>query len=226
MKHFLATLGLPLVASSVAILGAVDSSSAQNIPSRYTRPTAGNLIAQGTTTDAITPEAALDSELPAQYGIVRSMSGNTVEVRTLDGTYKSYPLSSEALASTGSLQRGDLVGFDVDEAGTLTNIAPPEIDQNFEGTVSSIDGDQVTVLSSTGESLTTTVRPSTMARLGLQPGREVTVTQYRGTWATKICCVEAPPPVTSVPVAPIQPTPPAPTGGGFQPEPAVVPGLW
>jgi hypothetical protein len=230
MKHALSVLGLPVVIAVIASFGVATSSSAQNISPKYSRspiqsvlaqsdPPAGGAGSGGGST--ITPsDKAKGSNLPGEYGVVRNVSGNTVEVRTLDGTSKTLTVSDPG--PLASVKRGDIIGYDVDKSGNVTRLEPPEVESTFEGTVSAIDEDQVTFTSATGETLTTTIRPSTMSRLGLTTGKQATVTRYRGTWATKVCCVEppAPPPVEETPVQP----PPA--GGVEVPPPEPVKGLW
>jgi hypothetical protein len=237
MKNALSVLGLSAALAIAANLGAATSSSAQNSSPKYSRspvqsglaqaggagqPDSGSGSGSGST---ITPsDQAKGSNLPSQYGVVRNVSGNTVEVRTLDGTSQTLNAPDSMSGTVGSLKRGDIIGYDVDKAGAVSRLEPPEVERAFEGTVSAIDEDQVTVTSASGETMTTTIRPSTIGRLGLAPGKQVTVTQYKGTWATKVCCVEAPPPA-----APVEPPPPVeqpPAGGVEQPPPEPVKGLW
>jgi hypothetical protein len=227
MKHALSVLGLPIVIAVMASFGVATSSSAQNISPKYSRSPVQSVLAQsdpaGSTGggSTITPsDKGKGSNLPGEYGVVRNVSGNTVEVRTLDGTSKTLTVADAG--SLASVKRGDIIGYDVDKSGAVTRLEPPAVEKAFEGTVSAIDEDQVTVTSATGETLTTTIRPSTMARLGLTTGKQVTVTTYQGTWATKVCCVEppAPPPVEETPVQP------PPQGGVEVPPPEPVKGLW
>jgi hypothetical protein len=230
MKNVLSVLGLSAALAMAANLGVATSSSAQNSSPRYSRSPIQSGLAQaggGTNQPAsgstITPsDQAKGSNLPSQYGVVRNVSGNTVEVRTLDGTSQTLNVPDSLAGTTGSLKRGDIIGYDVDKAGAVSRIEPPEVERAFEGTVSAIDEDQVTVTSATGETLTTTIRPSTIGRLGLTPGKQVTITQYKNTWATKVCCVEPPP--APLPVEPPVPQPPA--GGVEQPVEEPVKGLW
>lgn len=232
MKNVLSVLGLSAALAIAANLGAATSGSAQNSSPKYSRSPVQSGLAQAGgagqpdsgSGSTITPsDQAKGSNLPSQYGVVRNVSGNTVEVRTLDGTSQTLNAPDSMSGTVGSLKRGDIIGYDVDKAGTVSRIEPPEVEQAFEGTVSAIDEDQVTVTSASGETLTTTIRPSTIGRLGLAPGKQVTITRYKGTWATKVCCVEPPPPP-----APVEPPPPVqpPTGGVEQPPPEPVKGLW
>ena len=193
MKTLLTGTGLSLVAAGLLTLIPAPSSQAQEIV-----PTSG------------TPTAA--TRLPARYGLVRSYSGNTLEVRGLDGSFKRYTLTPE-MAAAMDLGKGELVAFDADDGGQITQIKPPAVESVLEGTVSSIEGELVTVTSLSGESVTTPVPYSTIERLALAPGKELMVIQYQGTWATKICC----PPVAAVPETPI---------GGIELPPEPVQGLW
>lgn len=229
MKHALSILGLPIFIAVIASFGVAMSSSAQTFSTKYSRSPIQSVLAQSEpqggagsgSGSTITPsDKAKGSNLPSEYGVVRNISGNTVEVRTLDGTSKTLTVSDPG--PLASVKRGDIIGYDVDKSGAVTRLEPPEVENAFEGTVSAIDEDQVTVTSATGETLTTTIRPSTAARLGLAPGRQVTITRYKGTWATKVCCVEPP-----APPAPYEPPPPQPPAGGVeQPPPEPVKGLW
>ena len=162
-------------------------------------------------------EVPATSQLPSRYGLVRSYNGNALEIRGLDGIFRSYTVSSKNVASM-RLTRGDLVAFDTDESGKITRLQPPEVESVFEGTISAIEGELVTVTSSSGQTLTTPVPPATIARLGLIPGKDLMVIQYQGTWATKICC-----PLAAAADPPTVPNPPV---GGFDPQPEPIPALW
>jgi hypothetical protein len=155
--------------------------------------------------------------LPTTYGLVRSASNGALEVRLLDGTSKQLTVPSNLAGSASGLQQGSLIGFDQDAAGNLTRLEPAEVDRTVEGTISSIDEDMVTVQSSSGETMTTPIDTATIARLNLVPGKGVKVTSHKGTWATTVCCVEAPP-------APVTPQPPS--GGGTIQAPTPTRALW
>lgn len=157
------------------------------------------------------------SQLPGRYGLVRSYNGIALEIRGLDGIFRSYTVSPEKIDSM-KLTLGDLVAFDTDESGKITRLQLPEVESVFEGTISAIEGELVTVTSSSGQTVTTPVPPATIARLGLMPGKDLMVIQYQGTWATKICC----PPVAAAD----PPTVPSPPVGGFDPQPEPIPALW
>jgi hypothetical protein len=228
MKRNLAIVSASLAIAAAAVLGMTTSSKAQDLRSTFSRQTlpanAQKDAAPGGKDDAISPDAKATSNLPAQYGIVRSMTGDSLEVRMLDGTVKQMPMTPEMVSSASSLQKGSVVGFDTDPAsGSLTKLESAQVDRTVSGTVSSIEGDQVTVQSSTGESITTPLSSATIARMGLTTGKELIVTTYQGTWATKVCC-----PATPAPVSNVVPTPaPEPVGAPFVPPPAKpVQGLW
>ena len=130
----------------------------------------------------------------------------------MDGIFRSYNISPDQ-AALMDLTRGELISFDTDEQGQITRLQPPAVESVFEGTISAIEGELVTVTSSSGQTVTTPVPPGTIARLDLVPGKDLMVIQYQGTWATKICCT----PTAAVPEAPV---------GAFDPEPEPIPGLW
>jgi hypothetical protein len=165
---------------------------------------------------SITPSTSTGG-LPTTYGLVRSASNGALEVRLLDGTSKQLTVPSNLAGSASGLQQGSLIGFDQDAAGNLTRLEPAEVDRTVEGTISSIDEDMVTVQSSSGETMTTSIDTATIARLNLVPGKGVKVTSHKGTWATTVCCVEAPP-------APVTPQPPS--GGGTIQAPTPTRALW
>ena len=162
----------------------------------------------------ITPESSTSAaRAPGRHGLVRSYQGNTLQVRGLDGSFRSYTLTPEMAASL-NLTSGELVSFDSDDSGQITRLQPPVVESVLEGTVSSIEGELVTVTSPSGRSVTTPVPYATISRLDIAPGKELMVIQYEGTWATKICC----PPVAAVP--------PPPIGGGELPPEVPIQGLW
>lgn len=172
------------------------------------RPTI--VAAQEATSDSISPTTTV-GQAPQNYGIVRSAGLNTLEIRHLSGGYRTYSASSD-LTSSVALGPGDLVAFEADARGTLTQLQPPRISQIFEGTISNIQGDQVTIIATDGASLTTTLAPHSISRLALTPGKGLSVTQYEGTSATKVCCISKPaqqqlPSVTPPPESPVQPIP-------------------
>ncbi len=165
---------------------------------------------------SITPSTPTGG-LPTNYGLIRSASNGVLEVRLLDGTSQQLTVPSNLAGSASGLQQGALIGFDRDASGNLTRLEPAEVDRTVEGTISSIDEDMVTVQSSSGETMTTSIDTATIARLNLTPGKGVKVQSHKGTWATTVCCVETPP-------APVTPQPPS--GGGTVQPPTPTRALW
>ena len=246
MKKNFALLSTSIVIATVAALGVTQSSDAQSLHSKYSRQNSQVISQAGTseivpapgapagTPASITPNsgaqggaitpATKPGSIPAQYGIVRSVAGDTVSVRMLDGTTKQMSVASSVSPSLSTLQRGAIVGFDTDPSGAVTKLESAEVDKTVSGTIASIKEDQVTVTSSTGESITTPISSATIARMGLVPGKELIVTTYKGTWASKICCPQTPAPISNV--FP-EPAPQPPVGAPFvQPAPKPVQGLW
>ncbi|HEY9826705.1 MAG TPA: hypothetical protein V6D19_14770 [Stenomitos sp.] len=181
-------------------------------------------------TESITPSQSQKTKLPSTYGVVQSVAGNTLVVRLLDGKTETYTLADPAIQSDG-FKRGELVGFDPDAQKMVKNLQAPTVERKFEGTVSSINKkNQVTLTAQDGQTLTTYISPSTVARMGIVPGKEIMVTQYANTWATKVCNREVPAPIPqAVEPTPMPVAPPMPTGAGdFPPPPMPTPvkGLW
>jgi hypothetical protein len=234
MKRNLAIVSASIAIASATILGMSKSSNAQDLRSNFSRQTLPSNTAQkdaapsGNT--SISPDAktispdAKAGNLPGNYGIVRSVSSDAIEVRMLDGTTKQIPVTGDMMSYANGLQKGSVVGYDTDPAsGNLKKLEAAEVDRTVSGTVSAIEGDQVTVKSSAGESITTPLSSATIARMGLAPGKELIVTTYKGTWATKACCPTSPAPVSNVVPEPA----PQPVGAPLaQPAPKPVQGLW
>ena len=160
-------------------------------------------ITPDSTPGAIAP--SLDDNLPKNYGLVGSdfAGGTTLRVRNMDGTPQTYTVSPE-LASSLSLQRGELVGFDTDDQGMITRLRPPTVARQFQGTIQDIAYEEIegstvgtiTLALDDGTTATTRAMESTIANSGLVPGDELVVTEFQGTYATKLCRpVAAQPPV-------------------------------
>lgn len=203
-------------------MGTAQPSNAQEFqPNSSPLAPRNSSTAQGGT---ITPAESEADKMPMYYGIVRSSSDSMLNIRTLEGESRQMTIPREITTSASGLRRGDLIGYSMDDAGNLVSIKPPEVEREFKGTVSDIQGDQVTLVSASGESMTTSLDTATIARMGLVPGKPLKVMSYVGTWATKVCCDE----VAAAPRAIIRPTPtvpppmPLPTGGG-QPS---IRGMW
>lgn len=169
--------------------------------------------AQETSSESISPTTSV-GQVPRNYGIVRSTGLNILEIRDLSGGYRTYSVANDLTAAM-ALSPGDLVAYDADASGTVTQLQPPRISQVFEGTISSIQGNQITVVAADGSSLTTTVSPNSINRLALAPGKGLSVTQYEGISATKVCCISK---LTHQPPVILPPEPPA---SPLQPIPAL-----
>lgn len=174
------------------------------------------VIAQEAASDSISPTPEVGGA-PRNYGVVRSANNNTLELRQLSGGYRTYTVSSDVTSSL-ALSPGDLVAYDADADGMLTKLEPPKISQFFEGTITDIQGDQITVVAPDGSSLTTTVAPNSVDRLALAPGQGLSVTQYEGIETTKICSTSK---FASSPSGHLLPKSPAPA---VLPQP--IPALW
>lgn len=199
MKNLFTGAGVTLLLTTVASIGLADISLAQE------------------------KEIAPQSSLPGNYGIVRSADGNQLDVRLLDGTNQSYSLPE---GSANTYKQGDLIGFDVDDAGLVSKVQPPEVDEVLRGTVTEVNLENQTVTlvpEGTEEPVDTRISQGTISKLGLEPGKEVMVTKYKNTWASKVCLPQAAAPVVSPPVeepgAPLGEVEPAPI-----PDP--IPALW
>ncbi|BDM80656.1 hypothetical protein [Acaryochloris marina] len=200
MKNLLTGAGVSLLVTTIASFGSVNVSLAQ--------------------------ETSIDPQsLPGNYGLVRSYDGQNLEVRLLDGTQKTYSVPE---GTSASLEQGDLIGFDLDKEGTMvSNVQPPVVDEVIRGTVTDVDleSETVTLLPEGADApIDTRVSQSTISRLGLEPGKEMMVTKFADTWATKVCLPRAAAPVVAPPVQePIVPF------GGAEPDPIPsepIPALW
>ena len=135
-------------------------------------------------------------DLPSTYGLVGNdfSGGTTLRVRTMDGVAQTYSVSPE-VARTLNLRRGELVGFDTDEAGMITSLRPPSVARQYQGTIqniaySDIDGADVgtiTLALPDGSVETTQASAATIANSGLGQGDDLVVTEFQGTFATKLC---------------------------------------
>jgi len=218
MKNLLTKAGLSLLVTGIVSVGISSVSHAQDASE-----------ASEVSQDA--PEVSIEPEsLPGNYGLVRSYNGQNLDVRLLDGTEKSYTVPE---GSSAELKQGDLVGFDVDEEGVVSRVQPPAVDEVIRGTVTDIDPESQTVTlmpEGADEAVDTQISQATISKLGLEPGKEVMVTRFQGTWASKVCLPRAAAPVAAPPVE----EPIAPTGGIEEPIPVEeplpaeepIPALW
>jgi hypothetical protein len=158
------------------------------------------------------------------YGLVRSFDGQRLDLVMMDGTSKTFELPPNIGGSVPDVQPGSLVALDVVKKNStvIQGLQPAIEDRLFTGKVTNIAGDQVTLVSEDGETLTTTVSESTIARMGITPDMALDVQQYSNVPTTKVCIRK---PIAVV--DPPQPAPPPPiiTPQPFTP-PEVVPGFW
>ncbi|PZD72028.1 hypothetical protein C1752_04104 [Acaryochloris thomasi RCC1774] len=130
----------------------------------------------------ITPKS---SEILDNYGLVNSIKGNKVSVRLLNGKNKTYLLASNSAGS--QIRRGGLMGFNTDRRGRITRLAPPKIKKIYQGTLVIVEGTKIGMVTPEGERFITTLSKRKIAHMGLAPGQPIKITQYSGTWATKVC---------------------------------------
>ncbi len=123
-------------------------------------------------------------EILNNYGLVQSVEGEQVSVRLLNGKTKTYQLAS---SGNFNIRRGGLVGFDTNSTGKITRLAPPQVKKIYRGTLIIVEGTKVGMVTPKGERFITTLSKAKIARMGLAPGQPIKMTQYKGTWATKVC---------------------------------------
>jgi hypothetical protein len=157
------------------------------------------------------------------YGLVRSFDGQNLDLVMMDGTSKTFELPPNIGGSVPDIQPGSLVALDVVKKNStvIQGLQPAIEDRLFTGKVTNVSADQVTLVSEGGETLTTTVSESTIARMGITPDMVLDVQQYSNVPTTKVCIRKE---IAEVPAPPIQP--PAPI---FTPQPAAPPiidGFW
>lgn len=171
-------------------------------------------------------QAAAAPVNPAIVGLVKSYEGNNLLLRLSDGSDRSYPIEPTATGSD-RIRQGAFVSLDMDPQGQIKTVDTAEVDRVYEGTISKIEAEQVTVDLEDGTTYTTIISPATVARMGLESGSPLKVTTYKGTTATLLCLGQKATPIAApIPIAP----PPEPVGGGeLTPVPALPPqprALW
>lgn len=138
------------------------------------------------TRTALTTSPSVEpAEILSQYGLVRSLKGDQLSVRLMDGTARTYKVAANS--ATQTFRRGSLVGFDVNGNDKIIRLAPPRVRRVFEGTVIVVEENKLGLVSPTGEQLVTSLSKDKIDRMNIEPGRTLRVTQYEGTWATKVC---------------------------------------
>ncbi|WP_299485441.1 hypothetical protein [Acaryochloris sp. IP29b_bin.137] len=151
-----------------------------------TLPTNPPEVESDPTQTALTTSPAVEpAEILSQYGLVRSLKGDQLSVRLIDGTARTYKVAANS--ATQTFRRGSLVGFDVNGNDQIVRLAPPRVRRVFEGTVIVVEENKLGLVSPTGEQLVTSLSKDKINRMKIEPGRTLRVTQYEGTWATKVC---------------------------------------
>lgn len=147
--------------------------SEQSVPPAITRPL------------SVEPARSEQSEILGNYGLIRSAQGNQVSVRLLTGETKTYLLASNAEGAR--LRQGSLVGFETNGKGDITRLSPPQVKRIYQGTLVVVEGQKIGMVTPDGDRFVTTLSREKIARMGLAPGQPIKITQYKGTWATKVC---------------------------------------
>ncbi len=164
-------------------------------------------VGQGGSTVSQTPvKPNIQSALSSRntVGLVKSLSGKTLELRLADGTCRKFTVEPDVLGSLNP-RRGTLVALNADNNGLATGLQLAEVDRTIHGTVTSVVDDQVTLRLPNNQTETTRVAPETAARLGLAPGVPLSVTSYRGTTNTRICMGKAVPTPSVAPLPLVTP---------------------
>lgn len=141
--------------------------------------------APDTNQTALTTPSVRPTEILSQYGLVRSLKGDQLSVRLIDGTARTYKVAANNAAQT--FRRGSLVGFDVNRNNQIVKLDSARVRRIFEGTVIVVEENKLGLVSPTGEQLVTSLSQDKIDRMKIEPGRTLRVTQYEGTWATKVC---------------------------------------
>jgi hypothetical protein len=145
-------------------------------------PAADPVLQSALDKPSLTPKS---SEILDNYGLVNSVKNNKISVRLLNGKNKTYAIASNAIDK--NIRRGSLMGFNTDRQGRITRLSPPEVQKVYQGTLIIVEGTKIGMVTPEGERFITTLAKEKIARMGLAPGQPIKITQYRGTWATKVC---------------------------------------
>lgn len=130
-----------------------------------------------------TPAKAATSKM---VGFVKSVEGETIEVRMANGECQRFTLRPELVASS-NLRPGSLVAFNANSDGVIATIETPVAEQTYSGVVQTIENDSVTLALDGGETYTTIIPAQTATRMNLAPGTSLSVTTYQGVPTTRIC---------------------------------------
>lgn len=129
------------------------------------------------------------SEILDHYGLVKEIEKDKVSVRLLNGDIRTYIFASNNVDA--GLSSGRLVGFKTNHQGEITKLSPPQVRKIYSGTLIIVEGQKLGMVTPQGERYITTLSEGKISRMGLAPGQPIKITQYQGTWATKVCQPEA-----------------------------------
>lgn len=172
-------------------------------------------IAQAAESNQVVTQAPVKPSIQAALGshntvgLVKSLSGKTLELRLADGTCQKFTVEPDVLGSLNP-RRGTLVALNANNNRQVTGLQLAEVDRTIHGTVTNVVDDQVTLQLPNNKTEITRIAPETTARLGLAPGVPLSVTSYRGTASTRICVGKAvpTPPVIPLTTPVVTPQPP------------------
>ncbi len=174
--------------------------------------------------DVLTPSLGGVGRRPDYVGIVSAFDGQALDVRLSDSTTRTFIFPDNLGGSPPNLQVGQTIAFDANRNDEIEGLDIPAVERQFEGQISNVGSDQISVITSAGETVDVPVTPATISELELSNGDELKVTRFRDfPEAAGICKLKraafVPPPVPTpapIPVAPPVPIPPVP-----QPLPAL-----
>lgn len=181
----------------------------------------GNRIAQSSG-DVLTPSLGGVGSRPDYVGIVSAFDGQAVDIRLSNNETRTFTLPDNIGGNPPNFQVGQTIAFDATKSDEIKGFEIPTVERQFEGQVSSVGSDQISVITSAGETQDVPVSPELVSMLNLQNGSEVKVTRFRDfPEAAGVCVIKRaaviPPLPPELPVRP--PLPPAPPR--FDPLPAL-----
>ncbi len=95
-------------------------------------------------------------------GVIESLSGTPMKVRLSDGSVKTYPVSRQIFDSL-NLNQGTVIFFDTDTNLTLSTEGKPIY--AFNGRITDVKNNQLTVMLTSGEVRTISIQPEFAAQL-------------------------------------------------------------
>lgn len=182
----LALTGTLTVATSVSATEDKAASLTPNNAIRSLRSQLGTPTSNPTLVpQPINNRAFQQQEILDNYGLVKGIQNDRVSVRLLNGDIRTYPLASSTVGA--KLRHGGLVGFRTNQKGEITRLSPPQVRKIYRGTLIIVEGKKIGMVTPEGDRFITTLSKNKIARMGLAPGQPIKITQYQGTWATKVC---------------------------------------